>query len=346
MLIDWITARLESDHLNPEVWAGLRFLQDRVQRFCPKTGEVRWETCPWDSVRSDSHSLAIKVGGDALWLQGSPARVCGSGDAVFGEGPSASLDLPGCLSAMVAFASTHLGIWLPDHPEVWIVSRADITQNIMLDSLSDVRVALRYLRECEGGRYRVSQQAGDTVYWSHRSRLRKGKAYAKGPHVEHMVKQANYTGRVYTEAELKASNKLLRLEETIGCQFFKSKSRDKIHWYQLTPKMLIEEWNSYFNRMIGNAEMNTDTDIRLNLEAVAPTLGQARSAHACWLLIQHVGWEKARNTYPARSWYRHIKILRDAGIGDMDISAGRIVPFRQKIIEARHVNTWRDLFAA
>ena len=39
MLIDWITARLESDHLNPEVWAGLRFLQDRVQRFCPKTGE-------------------------------------------------------------------------------------------------------------------------------------------------------------------------------------------------------------------------------------------------------------------------------------------------------------------
>ena len=76
---------------------------------------------------------------------------------------------------MVAFASTHLGIWLPDHPEVWIVSRADITQNIMLDSLSDVRVALRYLRECEGGRYRVSQQAGDTVYWSHRSRLRKGR---------------------------------------------------------------------------------------------------------------------------------------------------------------------------
>ena len=117
MLIDWITARLESDHLNPEVWAGLRFLQDRVQRFCPKTGEVRWETCPWDSVRSDSHSLAIKVGGDALWLQGSPARVCGSGDAVFGEGPSASLDLPGCLSAMVAFASTHLGIWLLTIPK-------------------------------------------------------------------------------------------------------------------------------------------------------------------------------------------------------------------------------------
>ena len=67
---------------------------------------------------------------------------------------------------MVAFASTHLGIWLPDHPEVWIVSRADITQNIMLDSLSDVRVALRYLRECEGGRYRVSQQA-ETPFIGH-----------------------------------------------------------------------------------------------------------------------------------------------------------------------------------
>lgn len=343
MLIDWITARIDHDHFNPEIWAQLRLQSDRVQRYCPKTGIVAWETCAWESVRSDSHSLAIKVGGDALWVQGSPARVCGSGDAVFGEGAASALDLQGCLLEMIKFASNHLGVYLPLYPELWHISRTDITQNIMLDSLADVRVALGHLRECEGGRYRVSQQAGDTVYWSHRSKLRSGKAYAKGPHVEYMLNNSKYTGRDYSLKEREASNKLLRLEEKLGCKFFERKHKIGVKWYDITPEMLRKEWSSFFERMIGKAEMTKDIDIRQKLQDVAPTPGQGRSAHACWLLIQHAGWQKARESYPDRTWYRHIKILHKAGLGDMDISNGAIVPFRLKILEARQVNTWQEL---
>ena len=346
MLIDWITARLNYTNFPDQVWSDLRLMNDRVMRFCPRTGAVKWETNAWDSVRSDSHSLAIRVGGDALWVQGSPARVCGSGDAVFGEGPSAALDLKGCLAEMIKFASGQLGVFIPPNPERWIVTRVDITQNIMLDSLAEVHQALGYLRSCEGGRYKVTAQSGDTVYWSNKSKLRKGKAYAKGPHIQYMLKNRKYSGRDYSPLEQKLANKLLRLEETIACQYFERKAKDGIKWHQLTPQILIAEWQSYFNRMIGTAEMTKDTDIRTLLEQTAPTPGQGRAAHACLLLIQHAGWQKARQTYPDRTWYRHMKIFHAAGLGDMDISSGNVVPLRLKILEARQVNTWAELIAA
>lgn len=347
MLVDFITARLQQIEFPDADWEELRLLHDRVQRICPRTNEVKWETTAWDSVRSDSHSLAFRVGRDALWLQGSPARVCGSGDAVFGEGPAAALDLKGCLSQMIKFLSGHLPVPIPDILENWIFTRVDITQNIMLDSQSEVHQALGYLRACEGGRYKVTAKSGDTVYWSNSSKLRKGKAYAKGPHIQYMLKQKDYTGRPYTDIEQKLANKLLRLEETIGCQYFERKAREYgIKWHQLTPDMLIAEWQSYFNRMIGTAEMTKDTDIRTLLEQSAPTPGQGRAAHGCWLLIQHEGWHKARQSYSERTWYRHMRIFHAAGLGDMDISSGNVVPLRLKILEARQVNTWSELIAA
>jgi II/X family phage/plasmid replication protein len=279
-------------------------------------------------------------------LQGSPARVCGSGDAVFGDGPAAALDLTGCLHEMIKLASNQLGVPIKTDPNFWIVTRVDITQNIMLDTLQEVIQALGYLRSCEGGRYKVTAQSGDTVYWSNRSKLRKGKAYAKGPHIQYMIKQKTYTGYNYTPSQQLASNKLLRLEETLGCKYFDRQSKIGIKWHQITPQMLKDEWHSYFNRMIGTAEMTIDTDIRTILEQSAPTPGQGRAAHGCWLLIQHEGWHKARQSYSDRTWYRHMKILHHAGLGDMDISSGKVVPLRLKILEARQVNTWHDLIAA
>ena len=75
-----------------------------------------------------------------------------------------------------------------------------------------MRDALRILRDCEGGRYRVSQQA-----WRHLSTgrknpsSRKGKAYAKGPHLTYQMGRTGYSGRQYTRDEITGSNRLLRL---------------------------------------------------------------------------------------------------------------------------------------
>lgn len=194
MLIDWLTARVGYSAFPVPDWIKLTLLGDRIMRYCPRSGEVSWETSAWDSIRSDSHQIAFRVTGDSVLIQGSPARVCGKGDAVFGSGPALALDLTGCLNRMIRFVSGIVGVEMPSDLRLWTVTRIDITGNILLDDLAAVRIALRILRECEGGRYRVSQQAGDTVYWSHQSRLRSGKAYAKGPQVEYMISRKGYTG--------------------------------------------------------------------------------------------------------------------------------------------------------
>lgn len=341
MLIDWITARIPVADLPPMVQDVCRGWGDRVMRYCPKTGNIAWESAAWESVRSDSHQIAVKVAGD-LWMQGSPARVMGDGDTVFGSGASAALDLRGCVDRMARFVATLLD--LPALPEAsaWTVSRVDVTGNLLLPSLVDVRSALSILRDCEGGRYRVSQQSGDTVYWSHLSKLRSGKAYAKGPHLLYLEGKRTYTGRGYGREEVDCASRLLRLELKLGREYWR-----RNEWQNADAGSLRHEWETYFSRMIGDAEMNEKTtDIRERIEQYAPTKGQAASAHATWALIKNEGWERARDLHTKTTWYRNLKTLRAAGFGDADFSAGVVVPLRRRILEAQLVTSWDELMKA
>jgi len=341
MLIDWITARLPFDHMHPDMVSRLRAHGDRIQCINLATGELQWEKSSWESIRSDSHSLTFRVGTDALWIQGSPARVIGKGCNVFGEGAAASLDLVGCHRLMIGLFCRQLSIVLPTDPHKWILSRIDVTQNLLLDSLESVRSALSILRDCEGGRYRVSQQAGDTVYWSTKSHLRSGKAYAKGPHITYQLKRPKYQGPDYTPQQIAKANRLLRLELKLGSQWLRERSKHK--WYDLTPDLLRLEWDSYFNRMIGNAVMKSDDDVKDRIFSTAEKPGQAKAAYSLWLFIQAHGWQIAKDNTNKATWYRNIKLLHQAGLGDLDISKGKVVQFRQKIIEAQQVNSWYDI---
>ncbi len=343
MLIDWITARLDRELFTPEQWQKLDNMADRVLRLCPRTGDVRWQISAWESVRSDSHQIAVKVGGDALWMQGSPARVMGDGCTVFGSGASHALDLVGCVQRMAQFVGGMIGFDLPGKPIQWVISRVDVTANLLLDDLSSVRTALRVLRDCEGGRYRVSQQAGDTVYWSHKSRLKSGKAYAKGPHLEYLQRQQTYTGRPYNSHDIQQANRLLRLELKLGREFWR---RIDCHWSAITPSQLQKEWSNYFDRMIGHADMKTETDIKTRIFQAAPTEGQGRAAYGTWLLIRSEGWETAKESTCRTTWYRNLKILRAAGLGDADIASGRVVEIRRRIIETQLIDSWEALKAA
>lgn len=350
MLLDWVSASLAYDRLPVEHWEALRLLGDRIMRYCPRTGAVQWETTAWDSVRSDSHQIAFKVGGDAVFIQGSPARVCGSGDTVFGEGPSRAMDIQECIRIMARHVTSVVGVPLPVSGVLvrqWKVSTVDVTANFLMDDLPAVRVALRYLRDCEGGRYRVSQTAGDTVYWSHTSHLRKGKAYAKGPQVVALMKKRDYTGRVYSTVELAIIDCLLRMELRLASQYWRERAVKS--WYDYILDDFVWEWESYFNRMVGDADMATVSDLLDRLLQVAPTEGQAKAAYQCFLTIQDQGWERAKELYsskgkPNKTWYRHMVHLRNAGLGDVDIAAGRVVEFRRRVLECTLVNSWEDVF--
>lgn len=338
MLLDWVTARVPLQLLSDEARTAALHLGDRVCCYCPKTGDVKYESAKWESVRSDSHQIAVKAGCD-LWMQGSPTRVMGDGDSVFGSGASAALDIRGCVERMAAFVAHRLGAALPS-PENWIVSRVDVTGNLQLGSLAEVVQSLAILRGCEGGRYRVSQQAGDSVYWSHRSKLISGKAYSKGPQLAYLMKRKTYTGRRYTAEELAQADSLLRLEMKLGREWF---SRN--HWLRVSPAQLKAEWERYFFRMIGGVEVTSENDLQERIIAAAETERRGRAAYGCWAMIRSEGWDRARTMYAKSTWYRHLKILHGAGLGDADISSGKVVPLRREIFSARMVTDWSQLAA-
>lgn len=353
MLIDWLSLRLPTDNLSPDMLRAYQAQQDRVLRISG-SGELQWEVSAWDSIKSDSHQIALQVSGDHVRIQGSPARILGDGDNVFSCGAAAALDLVGCHQRMVSFVNQQTGLDLPSTPSSWSLSRVDVTQNLYLGSLPAVRQALAILRDCEGGRYRVSQQAGDTVYWSHRSRLRSGKAYAKGAEImQKAVKQGKSkipqpSAREYTLDEIALASGLLRLELKLGAQYWRE--RILCEWHEVTPDLLETEWRNYFQRMIGGAEIMNEQDIYKRLLDVVdtdkqgkPKETQAKAAYAMWCLIKSEGWQKARDFTSKTTWYRNLKHLRNAGLSDADISKGQVVQLRQKVLEAVPVNSWGEL---
>lgn len=343
MLIDWVTFRIPESCFDIDDLRRIQALHDRVIRLTGN-GQMVWETTAWDSIRSDSHQISFRVTSDFLWIQGSPARIIGDGDNVFSSGASAALDLRGCVFRMAAFVGSQLEVSMPEHASKYLVSRVDVTQNLKLNSLAEVRQALTILRDCEGGRYRVSQQAGDSVYWSHRSRFRSGKAYAKGAQLVYAMKKAespDFIGRKYTTEEIALANSLLRLELKLGSQYWRETAKKK--WFDYEASDLSEEWESYFGRMIGGAEIMEESDVKERIFQVAETEGRAKAAFGTWALICSQGWEAAREMQARATWYRNLQTLRAAGLSDADLSTGKVVQLRRKVFEAQAVNTWAEL---
>ena len=338
MLLDWITMRVSADRLTPDARERLSSIGDRLLCYDPRSGHVHYDMPRWQSVRSDSHQIAVRFASD-LWVQGSPARVLGDGDTVFGCGASSDLNIKMCVHAMSNFVGRKLNIPLP-WPTEWTVSRVDVTQNFALDSPDQVSSALSILARTSGGRYRVSSLHGDTVYYSQRSRLRSGKGYAKGRHLQYLSKNPKYHGRTYTAEEIKLCQNILRLELRLGREWFR-----RHFWSQVTPENLREEFHSYFDRIIGGSEVGSTEDLKERMISVADTEGQGRAAYLLWLMIQHEGWELARQNTSKSTWYRSLKVLRNSGLSDADISAGCVVELRRKIIDFRQVNTWQELAA-
>ncbi len=354
-MLDWLSLKISADVVPVDFLRQYATTQDRIIRISGD-GEKQWETIAWESVRSDSHQIALQVTGNYIRIQGSPARVIADGDNVFSSGASAAMDIVGCFERMVTFVTQHTQIPLPLEPSLWSLTRLDVTFNLHLGSLPEVRQALSILRDCEGGRYRVSQQAGDTVYWSHRSRLRSGKAYAKG--AELMQKTLSLKNkrrfetmqRTYELEEMSLAAGLLRLELKLGAQFWRRYAEENQYWYEATPAFLKEQWESYFHRMIGGADMPQNQNIyELLLNVVEkdkngkPKETQAKAAYSLWLMIQAQGWQAARDYTTKTTWYRNLKILHAAGLSDADVSLGKVVPIRREILKAVPVQSWAEL---
>lgn len=347
MLCDWLTLCVSLDVVPPEVL----FLLDHRRIFCidTQTGESCWETAAWESVRSDSHQVATRLGVHDILIQGSPARLLSpSGDNVFG-----SLDLVVCVSAMVGHVWQAAGVPFPGisvseestaaqcaFADSIRIRRMDVTGNLCLGSLAEVRTALAWLRGTEGGRYRVSQQAGDTVYWSHRSRLRSGKAYAKGPEL-----RRRKDGEI-PESDLLLADRLLRLELKLGSQWWREDAPSG-GWYNIPASFFSDLWSGYFGRMVSGLtglEVVVEPERFIDqLLAQGVTKRQASAVLRTWAFIRADGWQAARESMPRRTWYHHVGLLRSLGLTDLDLSHGQVVPFSVRRVSAELVSSWDDL---
>ena len=333
MLIDWMTLSTDASLLDPRVVKKIAGGQDSMMRVSPE-GEIKWVMPCRTNIRSDSHQITVRIGG---WLdiQGSPARTKGTQDNIFGEADPVNAFLD-----MVCFLSNAIEVPLPYDPRVWKLTRMDVTGNFDLGSLANVRQALNYLRHVEGGRYQV-KTAAETVYWSKSSRLRAGKAYAKGPHMRRLAEGGHID---LTLDQLALVDRLLRLEMRLGAQFWRERAGRR--WYEWSSEQLYEQFMTYFGQFIGKVEVVEVDKLLDELMKVAPTPGMAKAAYRTWSLIRSDGIEKARELTGKSAWYRHKRLLQQCGVSWADFHHRALVPFRRKtIVLSDPVRSWEDLIA-
>lgn len=341
-MIDWLTLRLplmrpDGELILPiEVIEKLRGLHSRIQKINPD-GTLEWETCAWESVKSDSHQLAVKVT-DCFHIQGSPAR------AMYENNVFGSDDILECFKAMVKHVSKALDVFLPVNPALWVCSRIDVTYNYDLGSQDLVKQALLTLKQSEGGHYQTAT-SHETIYWNKGSQLRSGKAYGKGAQLAKLVKKFS---AIATPEQVEACDRLLRLELMLRSKFLRE--RCDLPWHKLTPELLEQMHTDYFRPLIGNLrvkDMNEKSLYDLVLKG-APTKRQGASAWRTYQAIKQSGFRACQETMSHNTFYRHKRILLAAGLSLAQMQGSTVVPLvrHKSIALGNPVTSWSQLMTA
>lgn len=335
-MIDWLSLKI---NLRPQGRGGPSLVPldvlDRIHNeqsriLCiNRNGEEEWSTVKWESVRSDTHQVVVRITKDGLfYVQGSPARL-GQNHNVFGTD-----DIIDCFRRMVKFVNHHFQISLPLFPQSWICTRIDVTNNYLLSSLAQVRQVINLLSESKGGRYRVEFAKGMTR-WNSSSQTMSAKAYAKGPHIRKMIKQ----GKAYLEAEyLHMLDRLLRLELVVRSKYWRELERCTKPWYQWSGADFQKLHHAYFTPLIGNLKVNTMKMDKVANKIIKSALslgkskGYGEAAYKTLLAIRHDGYEQTEERMmnnQRSTWYIHKRILVSAGYSLAQLRRPSVVPMMQ-----------------
>lgn len=345
LLIDWLTLRVPLDgRLGHQIHERVLACVGKIQCYDPD-GALSWEksSLDVDKLRSDTVGLMWQVQGDGkqqyLVIAGSPASIQ-HGVNVFG-----SLDIRAGATVLLRLACRALRAVLPPL-EQWQCRRIDITGNYLLPDSDTVKQALRMLMVSDGSRRRAGSQAkgGDSVVWNPTSDLSKGKGYHKGPQMRFLVKK----GKVQASEEmLSAADRLLRLEHTKGSRWWRRFEETGGKWWQLTAWELWQEFKGFFGRLVQGLEVK-DMDRIETIKAIRDandiSLGMAESTFTTLRNIKEDGFDVVKGFMSERTFYRHLRYLRAAGITDADMTTAKILPFRPiRIVLAEPVGSWAQM---
>lgn len=332
-MIDWLTMIIDSNKLNNLTNCALDQLSDKVLRVNPQ-GDIVSASSTWNRLRSDSQGLTFHYTPNELTICGSPASVV-SHNNVFG-----SDDIVKCFNDMLRFFAKHTGIFLPTGVHLWKCTRIDITYNYDMGAQHQVEQALHFLKYSKTRGDNVSRRQS-TVYWNKGSAVRQGKAYNKYLHAKSMLKSAKH---FYTDDELELSKKILRLELTLSNEFMRRQRELKKEWHKMTAEILQFEHKKFFDPCVGSVEVPSTQTLLSSLEKVAPSDNQARAALNTFLLISKLGIETVKGSMSRPTFYRHTKMLKNAGLSVADLNAGQILEFRKNPITlGEPVHNWNDL---
>lgn len=351
MLIDWFSARIGLDQVQGHVRERLLQHVGRVMSV-DSDGVLRWEKAvlDFDALRSDTPGLCWQCSGDPkeglqLVVGASPATLL-HGNNVFG-----SIDIVEAAQTIINHAAKALGAILPGY-KAWSCRRLDVTANYDLGGPKEVKAALRHLMGCDASRQKAQGDAGDSVYWGKGSDLIGGKAYHKGPQMERLRKrwcklddeERRKSPLQIHDWMIEKADNLLRLELMLKSRWWRRFYEDGGKWWELTGEKLTAMHNGYFGKFIGRVEVADMGQLLEELEKVAPTKGQALAAHRTWALIKSVKFDQARESMPRATWFRHLKLLRSAGVSDADLFSSEIIPFRRSVLEiSAPVMSWEEI---
>jgi len=330
-MIDWLTLRLPATRLSSSVLAALRENQGVLSKTTA-AGELQWRASTREEIRSGCHRLGWHLSGHCLELSGSPARLQNQNN-VFGD-----RDPQHCALAMIGFFNKHTGIALPKQLPLWDCTRLDVTLNHLLASGVEVSEALRCMSHAGGGHFRVATRSG-TVYWNSRSKLRSGKAYHKGSHLEYQIRK----GEASALAEQVAlCNRMLRLELSLRSQFWRERAPRA--WHEWTAQCLETEHQRYFAPMLEALEVVDTSDLLQSLQSIAPTKGGATAAYNTWLAIRIEGLDRVRARMSEATFHRHKRLLFQAGMTWADLQGSNISQFRRRSIQlGEPIHAWDEL---
>ena len=115
-------------------------------------------------------------------------------------------------------------------------------------------------------------------------------------------------------------------------------------WYDFTETQLDRHHADYFSNFIKEVEVVEMDRLLESLEKVASSKGQARAAYRTWSLVKSIGMREAEASMPRRTWYRHRKLLFDAGLSWADLQRANVVPLRRRpILLGEPVRSWEEL---
>ena len=335
-LVDWLTLRLDMMKVCEQSRQRLETLSGRVLAIS-REGEVLWEVGSRENISDGNGRVTVSVGGE-LTVQGSPAMAFGR-DNVFG-----SDDVLDCADRMISIVERAHAVKLPRQWELWKVTRVDVAANWDFQGLENVRAGLLELRHMEGGRYQL-KTAAESVYWSQGSRVRSGKAYAKGPELRRQVR----LGKLEIDPmRLDMADRLIRMELSLRAQFMRERAGRP--WWEMDSGYFERAHRVYFEQFTGNVEVEVCDDGGLKEALIRQAEERGRSeafaeaAYRTWRLIVGDGLEQTRAMMRKSTWMRHKRQLLDAGLTWGDFQRREVAGFRsRRFTFAEPVRSWTDL---